>query len=161
MAGFAKPQLAGSAEVAAVVAAVDLKCGSQASGAAGEIEKPNGFSVSLHKGDPLKWFDSADEDSRSDAGWFAHDVEHEVGAIVEKNVDVAWGEIHRANPRSGAAKVMSSRITGRIGFRLHNAAAEAPSREIVDDDSSDEESCELNGICRKFGASETSKRKFF
>jgi hypothetical protein len=56
---------------------------------------------------------------------------------------------------------MSGRITGGIGFRLHDAAAEAPSREIVDDDSSDKKSCELNGICRELGASETSKREFF
>ncbi len=161
MAGFAKPQLAGGAEVAAVVTAVDLKSGGEASGAAGEVEKPNGLAVALHEGDSLKWFDSTDEDSGGDAGGLADDIKHEVGAIVKKNVDVARGEIHRANPGSWAAEVMSGRIAWRIGFCFHDAAAQASGREIVDDNFSDEESCELDGICRKVGASETSYREFF
>jgi hypothetical protein len=161
MAGFAKPELAGGAEVEAVVATVDFESGGEASGAPGEVEKPNGLAVALHERDALKWFDSADEYSGSDPGGFADDIEHEVGAIVKENVDVSRGEIHRANPWSRAAEMMSGRIAWRIGFCFHDAAAQAPSREIVDDDFSDEESCELDGICRKIGASETSYHEFF
>jgi hypothetical protein len=161
MTGFAKPELAGGAEVAAVVAAVDFESGGEAPGAAGEIEKPNGLAVALHECDALKWFDSADEDSGSDTCMLTNYIEHEVRAIVEENVGVARGEVHRANPWSWAAEMMSGRIAGRISFRLHDAAAQAPSRETVDDDFSDEESCELDGIRRKVGASETSNPKFF
>jgi hypothetical protein len=143
------------------VAAVDFEGGGEASGAAGEIDKPQGFAVTLHERDAFKRFDSTYEDSGSDAGRFADDIEHEMRAIVEENVGVARGKVHRANPWSWAAEVMSGRITGRIGFRFHDAAAQASSREIVDEGFSDEESCELNGIDRKFRPAETPNHKFF
>jgi hypothetical protein len=120
------------------VAAVDFKSGREASGAAGEIEKSRRFAMALHEFDALQRFDSADEDRGGDAGAFADDIEHEVRPIVEKDISMAGGEIHRTYARSWATKVMSGGITGRIRFRFHDAAAEPAFDEIVDDDFSDE-----------------------
>jgi len=89
MAGFAQPERTGSAEVEAVVAAVDLKSGGEASGAAGKVEKPSGLAVALHKLDAFQRFEGADEDRSGGSGRLAHDIEHEVRAVVEKNVGVA------------------------------------------------------------------------
>jgi hypothetical protein len=43
---------------------------------------------------------------------------------------------------------MSGGIPGRVGFRFHDAAAEAARGEIVDHDFSDEEASELDGVRR-------------
>ncbi len=160
MACFAQPERAGGAEVAAVVAAVDLKGGGEASGAAGKIEKPCGLAVAPHEPDSIKRFEGADEDCGGGTGRLAYDVEHEVRAIVEKNVGMALGKVHRTNARSRAAEMMSGGIAGRIGFRFHDTAAEAARREIVDDDSSDEETSEPDGVSRKFGAAKASDIRF-
>jgi len=148
MAGFAQPERGGSAEIQPVVEAVDLKGGSKASRAAREIEKPGVLAVALHELDALEWFESPDEDGRGDSGALAHDIEHEVRAVIEKNVGMTVGEIHRTNARSWAAKVMSGGIAGRIGFRFHDAPAETARGEIVDDNFSDEEVRQLDGISR-------------
>lgn len=142
------------------MAAVDLKSGGQASGAACEIEKPHSLAVALHERNAVKWFDGADEDRGGGPGRFANDIEHEVGAIVEENVHVARGEIHGANPRSRAAEVMSCWVPGWIGFRFHNAAAKASLRKVVDDDFSNEEASELYGISGKFGTAEVANSEF-
>jgi hypothetical protein len=160
MAGFAQPELTGGAQVEPVVGAVDLKSGGEPSRAPCEIEKPSGLAVSLHERDAVKRFGRADEDRRGYAGRFADDIEHKVRAIVEENVDVAWSEIHRANPRCWAAKMVSGGVARRIGFCLHDAAAKAARREIVDDDLSDEEACEFDGIAWKFGAAEAAKIEY-
>ncbi len=160
MAGFAQPERAGSAEVEAVVATVDLKSGSEAPGAAGEIEEPGGLAMALHELDAFERFEGTDEDCGGDSGRLAHDIEHEVRAIVEKNVGVAGGEVHRADARSGAAEMMSGGIAGRIGLRFHNAAAEAARGEIVDDNSSDEEASEIDGVRWKLSAAEAADGEF-
>jgi hypothetical protein len=56
--------------------------------------------------------------------------------------------------------MMSRGIAGRIGFRFHDAAAEAARGEIVDDNSSDEEASEIDGVRRKFSAAEAADREF-
>jgi hypothetical protein len=157
---FAEPERARCAKIEAVVATVDLKSGSEASRAAGEIEKPHRLTLALHELDAFERFKSADEDCGSGSGRFAHDIEHEVRTVVEENVDVAWGEIHRTNARSWAAKMMSGGIAGRVGFCFHDAAAEAARREIVNDDFSDKEARQLDGVGWKLGAAEAANREF-
>ena len=115
-----------------------------------------GLAVALHKLDALERFERSDENGRGDSGALAHNIEHEVRAIIEKNIGVARGEIHRANTRSRSAKVMSGGIAGRIGFRFHDAPAETARGEIVDDNFSDEEVRQLDGISRKLSATETA-----
>jgi hypothetical protein len=142
------------------VATVDLKSGSEAPGAAGEIEESGGLAMVLHELDAFERFEGADEDCGGDSGALAHDIEHEVRAIVEKNVGVAGGEVHGTNARSGAAEMMSCGIAGRIGFRFYDTAAEAARGEIVDDNSSDEEASESDGAGRKFRAAEAADGEF-
>jgi len=142
------------------MATVDLKSGSEAPGAAGEIEESSGLAMALHELDAFERFEGADEDSGGDSGTLAHDIQHEVRAIVEKDVGVAGGEVHRADARSRAAEMMSRGIAGRIGFRFHNTAAEAARGEIVDDNSSDEEASESDGARWKLSAAEAADREF-
>jgi hypothetical protein len=138
MADLAQPEWTGTAEVETVVTAVDLKRGRKPSWAAGEIEKPSGPAMALHEPDAFKRFDRADKYSRRSTSALAHDIQHEVRAVIEKNVGMAGGKIHRANSRSRSAEVMSGGIAGWISFRLHNAAAESAGGKIVDDNFSDE-----------------------
>jgi len=159
MTSFAKPEGTASAEVETVVAAVDSKGSSEASGAASEIEKPRGFAMALHERDAIEGFDRPDENRRGYSCGLAHNVQHEVRAVIEKNVRVAWPEIHRANARRRAAEMMSRGIAGRIGFRFHDAAAQAARRKIVNDDFSNEEAGELDGVRRKLGAAEAANGK--
>jgi len=154
MAGFAQPEGARSAQVESVVAAADLKSRCQASGAAGEIEKPSGLTVAVHEFDAVQRFECADENRRGDSRWLAHHIQHEVRAVIEKNVGVARSEIHRANARSRAAEMMSSWIAGWISFRFHDAAAKPASGKIVDDNFSNQKTRELDGVRWKFGAAE-------
>ena len=116
--------------------------------------------MALHELEAFERFESADEDCGRDSGRLAHNVEHEVRAIVEKNVGVAGGEVHRTNARSRASEMMSRGIAGRIGFRFHNAAAEASRGEIVDDDPSDKETSEIDGVRWKFSAAKAADREF-
>ncbi len=156
MTGFAQPERAGSAEVETVVAAVDLKSGGKPSGAACEIEKPSGLAVALHELDAIEGFERADENRRGDSCGLAHDIQHEVRAVIEKNVGVAWSEVHRANARSGAAEMMSRGITRRVGLCFHDAAAQAAHGKIVDDNFSNKEASELDGVGRKFTAAQSA-----
>jgi len=55
---------------------------------------------------------------------------------------------------------MSGRIARRIGFRFHDAAAEAARREIMDDDSSDKVASETDSVGGKVSAAETANREF-
>jgi len=52
--------------------------------------------------------------------------------------------------------MMSSGIAGRIGFRFHDASAEAAGREIVNDDSPDEEASEIDCVRWKLGAAKAA-----
>jgi len=154
MVAFAEPKRAPGAEVKTVVTAVDLKRGGKAAGTAGEIKRPSGLAVLAHYLQPIQWFERPDEYGRGDSSRLAHDIEHEVRAVVEKNVGMARRKIHRTNARSRATEMMSGGIAGRIGFRFDDAAAEAASGEVADDNFSDEEARQLDGISRKFSAKE-------
>jgi len=156
MVAFAEPKRALGAEVKTVVTAVDLKRGGKAARTAGEIKKPSGLAVLAHDLEAIEWFERSDEYGRGDSGRLAHDIEHKVRAVVEKNVGMARRKIHRTNARSRAAEMMSGGIAGRIGFRFHDAAAEAAGGEIADDNLSDKEASELDGISRKFSAKEAA-----
>jgi hypothetical protein len=56
--------------------------------------------------------------------------------------------------------MMSSGIAGRIGFRFHDAAAEAARGEIVDDNFSDKEASEIESVRWKFGPAEAANSEF-
>ena len=142
------------------MATVDLKSGGEASGAAREIEKPGRLAVALHDLDAIEGLERADEDGRGDSRRLADDIEHEVRAIIEKNIDMAGSEIHRANARSRATEMMSRGITGRISFRFHDAAANPARGKIVDDNFSNEEASELDGVRWKFAAAEVANCEF-
>jgi hypothetical protein len=161
MAGFAQPKRPGSAQVEAIVTAVNFKSSREAPGAAGEVEKSRRLAMALHDFDALKRFNRADENRGGGFGWFAYYIEHEVRAIVEENISVAGGEIHRTYAWGWSAEVMPGRIAGWVGFRLHDAAAEAARAEIMDDDFSDEEARESDGVRRKFRAAEAANSEFF
>ncbi len=81
--------------------------------------------MALHDLNAFHWFDGSDEDRGSDSRRLAYDIEHEVRAIVEKNVRVAWSQIHRANAWSRAPEMMTCGITGWIRFGFDNTAAQA------------------------------------
>jgi hypothetical protein len=55
---------------------------------------------------------------------------------------------------------MSCGIAGRIGFRFHDAAGETARREVVDDNSSDEEASEIDSVVGKSGAAKAADREF-
>ena len=132
--------------------AINPKSGGKTSGAAREVEQASGAAMVLHKLDAIERFEGANENGGGGSGRLTHDIEHEVGAVIEKNIDVALSEIHGADARSRAAEVVAGGITGRIGFGFDDAATEASGGEIVDDDFADEESREGDGARRKFGA---------
>jgi hypothetical protein len=160
MADFAEPEWAASAKVEAVVMAMDLKGGGEASRPAREIENSSGLAVALHELDAFERLEGADEDRGGDSCGLADDIEHEVRAVIEKNVGVAWGEIHRSNARSWPAVVMSGGIARRIGLCFHNAAAQSARREIVHDSFPYEEASELNSVRRKLGAAQAANKEF-
>ena len=116
--------------------------------------------MALHKLDSIERFERADEDRGGDSGGFADDVEHEMRAIIEKNVGVAAGEIHGANARRGAAEMVAGGIAGRISFGFDDSAGEASFGEIVDDYFADEEACEGDGAVRKFGTAKAADGEF-
>src|SRR2546430_6579544 len=58
-------------------------------------------------------------------------------------------------PYTTLFRSMSGGVAGRIGFRFHDAAAEAARGEIVDDDSPDEETSEHDGVRRKLDRKST------
>ena len=112
--------------------------------------------MALHEFDTIERLETANENRRGGAGGLADDVEHEVRAVVEKNVCMTRSEIHGANARRGPAEVMTRGIAGRVCFRFDDAAAEASSGKIVDDHFADEKSCECDSIDRKFRAAKAT-----
>ena len=137
-----------------------MKSGGEASGAGRESEKLTGLALALHQLDAIEGLKGPDEDGSGDSSRFAHDIEHEVRAIIKKNVSVAGIEIHRTDARSRSAEMMSGGVAWRISFRLDDAAAQAALGKIVDNDFSDEEAGQLDGVRRKFGAAETVDCEF-
>jgi len=142
------------------VAAVYLKGGGKPSGAASKIKRPSGLAMALHEFDAIEGFERADENRCGDSSGLTHDIQHEVRAVIEKNVGVAGSEIHRANARSRAPEMVPGRIAGRIRFRFHDAAAQPARRKIVDDDFSNKKAGELDSVRRKGGATKGAKREF-
>jgi len=145
-AGGSEPQRFMGAKIGAIVTAVDLQRLRKPSGTSREIEQLGCLTVPLHKLNALERFERANQNRGSGFGGLAHDVEHEVRAIVEENVDVARGQVHRANSGSGSAKMMPRGIAGRIRFGFDNAAADAPSRQFVNHNFPDQEARELDSI---------------
>ena len=113
----------------------------------------------LHQLDAIERFNGANQNRRGGSGALADDVEHEVRAIVEENVRMAMGEIHRANTRRGPAEVMARRVARRIRFCFDDAAADASSRKIMDHHFADEKAGEGDGIGGKFRAAKRTDRR--
>ena len=147
-----EPERARGAQVHSIMTAINPKSGGKASGAAREVEQASGAAIVLHKLDAIERFEGTNENGGGGSRRLTHDIEHEVGAVVEKNINVALGKIHGADARGWAAEMVAGGITGRIGLGFDNAAAETPRGEIVDDDFADEESREGDGARGKFGA---------
>lgn len=160
MADFAEPESFVFAEIHAVVAATDLQSLRKAAWTAREVQEHGGFAMALHHFNSSDGFESANQNGGGSPGRFADDVEHEVRAVVEENVDVAGSEIHGLDARRGAAKMMTRGIARRIGFGLDDAAADAPGREFVHDDFADEETRELDGVRRKLGTANPANGEF-
>jgi len=79
--------------------------------------------------------------------------------VIEKDIDVALGEVHGANARRGAAEMVAGGIARRIGFGFDDASADAPIGKIVDDYFADEEACKGDGVFRQFRAAEAADRR--
>jgi len=141
-----EPEGAGCAEVGAVEGTVDTESSGQAAGAAGEVEKVPGVAVELHLGNAVEWLKSADQDAAANSWDFLADVEHEVVAIAEIDVSVAAAEEHGARAGGGAAKVMGGGVSLGVSLGFNDAAAEAPSGELADDDFADQEAGQGYGV---------------
>ena len=160
MIGVPEPERASSAEVQAIVAAVDLHRGCEAARSTGEIEKAGDFAVALHEFDALEGLKATNENRCGSAGGFAYHVQHEVRAIIEEDVDVARSEIHRADTRRGTAKMVTGGIAGRISLGFDDAAAQPAGPKVVDDHFADQEACESNGFLRQLGAAQAAGGDF-
>src|SRR6267378_7377929 len=112
--------------------------------------------MALHQFDAIERLESANENRRGGPGGLTDDVEHEVRAVVKKNVCVTGCEIHGANARRRTAEVMTSGIAGRVCLRFDDAAAEASTGEILDDHFPDEKAGEGDSIDREFRAAKTT-----
>ena len=131
MVDFAKPKFFIPTKIDAVMAAVDLQRLRETPRAAREIQEFGGFAMPLHDFDSVERLERTNQNGRGGLRALADDVEHEVVAVIEKNVDVAGSEIHRADARRGPAKMMSGGVARRISFGFHDAPADAPCREFV------------------------------
>lgn len=154
MADFTEPEFFICAEINAIVATIDLQCLCQAPRAAREIQELGGFAMALHDFDSFERLERANQDGGGDLGRFAHDVEHEVGAIVKENVDVAGSKIHGFDARRGAAEVMPGGIARRISLGFDDPAADAARGKFVHDDFADEEAREFDSVLGKLRASD-------
>ena len=115
--------------------------------------------MALHQLDAIERLNGANENRRGGSGVLADDVEHEVRAIVEENICMAMGEIHRANARSRPAEMMARWIARGIRFCFDDAAADASSGKIVDHHFADEKAGESDGIGGKFRAAKRTDRR--
>src|SRR5690242_13354142 len=160
MVDFAEPEFFVFAQIQAVMAAIDLHSLREAAGAAGEIEEFGGLAVALHDFDAFERLEGADQDGGGGFGRLADDVEHEVCAVVEENVDVAGSEVHGLDARRGAAEMVTGGIAWRIGFGFDDAAADATGGKLVDDDFADEETGEFDSVFGQLGAVDAAKGDF-
>jgi hypothetical protein len=160
MAGDAEPERPGGAQIQAIVPAVDLKSSGETAGTAREIEKASGLAMELHLLDSLERFESANEDGRGGSGRFADDVEHEMRAVIKKDVCVASAEIHGADARSGSAEMVPGGIARRISFGFDDASGEPPPGEIVNDDFSNQKARESDRVLRNFRTTQTADEEF-
>jgi hypothetical protein len=70
---------------------------------------------------------------------------------------MAAAEKKGAVARCRTAKVMSSRITGRIALRFHDSAAEPPLRQLVHHNFSNQKPRKRQCVAGKFFSSEAAK----
>jgi len=160
MVDFAEPECFVFAEIHAVMAAIDLQRLREAARPAREIEEFGAFAMALHDFDAFERLESANQDGRSGFGRLADDVEHEMRAIVEENIDVAGSEIHGFDARRGPAEMMPGGIARRIRFGLNDAAADATGGKFVHHDFADEETRKLDGVRGKLGAANAADGDF-
>lgn len=132
----------------------------EAAWTAGEIEEFGGLAMTLHDCDSFEGLKGANQDRGGGFGRFADDVEHEVSAVIEKNVDVAGSEIHGLDAGRGAAEMMPGGIARRISFGFDDAAGDATGGEFVDDDFADEETRKSDGVRGKLGAGNPANGDF-
>src|SRR5215469_2893103 len=135
----AKPEFFVRAEIDAVVPAVDLQGLREAPRPAREVQEFRGFAMPLHDFDAFQRLERAYQNGGGGFRALAHDVEHEMGAVVEKNVDVAGSQIHRTDSRRGSPKMMSGGIARRISFGLDDTPADASGGKFVHHDFADQE----------------------
>jgi hypothetical protein len=140
---------------------IDLQGCRQAPGTARQIQKTMGLAVTLHELDAFQRFQGADQDGRRDSLGLAHNIQHEMRAIVKENVGMARCKIHRADARGWTAVMMPGGIARRIRFRFNDAAAEASGRKFVDDDFSDEEASQSYGVRRQLRAAQAADGDFW
>lgn len=109
-----------------------------------------GLPVPLHEFDAFQWLKCADQNRGRNSFGLTNHIQHEVRAIVKENVGMTRREIHGANARRWAAVVMTGGIPRGIGFGFNDTAADSPRRQFVDDNFSDEEARQRDGVHRKF-----------
>lgn len=160
LADFAEPEWFVFAEIHAVMAAIDLQGLREAPRTAGEVEELGSFAMALHDFDAFQRLERANQDGCGGFGRLADDVEHEVRAIVKKHVDVAGGEVHGFDARSGPAEMMTGGVARRIGFGFDDAAADASGWKFMHHDFANEETREFNSVGRKFGAANAANGNF-
>ena len=160
MVDFAEPEIFIFAEIDAIVAAIDLQSLREATRPAGETEKLGGFAMALHDCDAFERLERANEDGGGDFGRLADDIEHEMRAVVEENINVAGSEIHGFDARRGPAEMMTGGIARRIRFGFDDAAADASGRQVVHYDFADEETRKFDGVHGKLGAADAANGEF-
>src|SRR5215472_1604444 len=156
----AKPEFFVRAEIDSVVAAIDLEGLRETPRPAREVQEFSGFAMPLHDFDSLQRLERADQNGSGGFRALADDVEHEMSAVVEKNMDVARGKIHRADSRRGSPKMMSGRIARRISFGLDDATADPSGRQFVHHHFADQEARKLHGLFGEFRAADSPNGDF-
>ena len=117
--------------------------------------------MAFHVVHALKRFERADQDTSTDAGWFASDVEHEVISVTEVDIGMSMTEKQGAGPRGRSTKVMSGGIARRVSFGLHDAPDQDAERVTSDQDFSDQEARQRHGADREFGTPEAPDGYFW
>lgn len=157
---FAEPEFFICAEIDAIVAAIDLQRLSQSPRTAREIQELGGFAMALHDFDSFERLKRAYQNGRGRFGRLTYDVEHEVCAVVEENIDVAGTAIHGFDARCGAAEMMTGGIAWRIPFGLDDPAANAADGKFVHYDFANKEAREFDSVLGKLGAANAANGDF-
>ena len=155
-----EPKRSRSAEIDAIDPPVDLECGGQAAGSAGEIEKAGGCSVLLHLLDAIDGFQRADQYAAPYSGNFARDIEHKMIAVAKIDVGMAASQKHRLIARRRPPKVMGGGIARGIGFGFDDAPSHSARRKLANDDLADQEARERDGSGRQFAASQAPNQNW-